>query len=184
MFIICMSLQVPKLGTFLRPIYSQWKLLSRRGTRGEPPSRSMEVILLPKRSSGPHGVRLGVDEIALSCMLLVLSRRGEDATLPSTMPTSTYGPALHRQAARPRGGLLSKYGDSYKSTTKRESIGPSTIPVALAHAKFPPVPPSPPPWLQACLLRVLARLDPNSGQPPHGQVARQSPRNRSEPSKP
>ena len=115
-----------------------WKL-SRRGTRGEPPSRSMEVILLPKRSSGPHGVRLGVDEIALSCMLLVLSRRGEDATLPSTMPTSTYGPALHRQAARPRGGLLSKYGDSYKSTTKRESIGPSTIPVALAHAKFPPV---------------------------------------------
>ena len=26
----------------------------------------MEVILLPKRSSGPHGVRLGVDEIALS----------------------------------------------------------------------------------------------------------------------
>ena len=106
-------------------LYSQWKLLSRRGTRGEPPSRSMEVILLPKRSSGPHGVRLGVDEIALSCMLLVLSRRGEDATLPSTMPTSTYGPALHRQAARPRGGLLSKYGDSYKSTTKRESIGPS-----------------------------------------------------------
>ena len=46
----------------------------------------MEVILLPKRSSGPHGVRLGVDEIALSCMLLVPSRRGEDATLPSTIP--------------------------------------------------------------------------------------------------
>ena len=152
MFNMYVSSPLPKLRTFLRQLYSPWKL-SRRGTRGEPPSRSMEVILLPKRSSGPHGVRLGVDEIALSCMLLVLSRRGEDATLPSTIPTSTYGPALHWQAARPRGGLLSKYGDSYKSTTKRESIGPSTIPVALAHAKFPPVAPPPPPWLQACLLR-------------------------------
>ena len=180
-----MSLLSPQARNIPLTAVLPWKL-SRRGTRGEPPSRSMEVILLPKRSSGPHGVRLGVDEIALSCMLLVLSRRGEDATLPSTIPTSTYGPALHWQAARPRGGLLSKYGDSYKSTTKRESIGPSTIfrwPLLMRNSRPLLHPP-----LRGCrhasFVRVLARLDPKSGQPPHGQVARQSPRNRPEPSKP
>ena len=107
-----------------------WKALG-RGSREGPPS--------PLK--GQHGVRVTTDEKAVAWLLLEPSTRGQDATLPSTIATSTYGLARHRQAARSRGGLLSKSGDSYTTTTKRESIGPSTIPVALAHAKFPPIAP-------------------------------------------
>ena len=97
MFFSCLSLG-PNFRTFFELFGAgkglTWTLV-RRYRREDLLACSMMVMSPPKRRPGQHGVRRRADEIALTWLLLEEPWRGEAATLPSTIPTLTYGRALH-----------------------------------------------------------------------------------------